>query len=432
MDPSTLYRLNMFFDYKLTPYLRREISGVDSLRGHIEESNPLDGNFESLVSTSIEEYCKNVGGSLTSVRIKTSADGDRERTLGKIKRTSSKVTGLKTSVRGYSTLISGRCCSPMLLTEQRSIRSSSSSSSSLSFRFRSLTFNRCYSKNLNVSYKCQSSPSAERARRLEELELERESNRREAFETSFAYERECREAFADQLDDNRRRRSYKGCGKDGSPKELYRTGDLVLLRSESLGVHTATTTVTGPQSVIDSIRNAYDELTRMGSPGYLNHNRLDKFPVINQVYREYLDKDYDLHESECIKGRHRYNICKWVMNIILLSLYERALLTLQDLSESSDEYADCKALSVEISKHFATPIKLRLTRHGIGVTRDLKCGFDTEFKEVDGKGRVDKISAQLAILGRVVIKVPSNRVFELSTLNTQTGELYATPLNVTK
>lgn len=136
MDASTRYRLNMFFDYKLIPYLRREVSGVDSLRTHIAESNPLEGDFESSVRDSIGVYYKKLGGSLVSECIKITPDYDRESIIGEIKR---KASQIKKRVTGP------------------------------------LTFTRSYSKFVKDMPKNLKSPSVERAKALEELEFSKSS-----------------------------------------------------------------------------------------------------------------------------------------------------------------------------------------------------------------------------------------------------------------
>lgn len=222
---------------------------------------------------------------------------------------------------------------------------------------------------------------------------------------------------------------------------LYSHGNLVLMHSKEAGVFTkvignASESLSSSgidnKELVESLRFVYNTLVTMDSPGYLNHNDLTRFPVINRVFWLYL---HEICESSSLglspfNGENRYKLCKWSYNIILLALYERLLLTLNELVDGSDEYADCKCLCDVVYKSLDTSIKVSLKRHGISITREVKCGYDTEFKARDGESVVDLLSAQFAICGRVVIKVPTKEPYKLSSLHTVTGKLYPSRLKV--
>jgi len=110
----------------------------------------------------------------------------------------------------------------------------------------------------------------------------------------------------------------------------------------------------------------------------------------------------------------------------MVCLYEYSLKIIYNLDESllhSDLMADLQVLSKDIFSKIDPSIRVKMQKRGISVIQNIYTGFDTEYKNIDLKYN-KLVSVQLAINTKSLLKIPMYSEYELSTINTLTGELY--------
>jgi hypothetical protein len=95
----------------------------------------------------------------------------------------------------------------------------------------------------------------------------------------------------------------------------------------------------------------------------------------------------------------------------------------RDLEPDSDLLADFKTLSRNIFCKIDPSIRIKLQKRGISVIQNIYTGFDTEYKNKNIKFN-ELISVQLAVNTKTLLKIPKYSEYELSNLNTLTGEVY--------
>jgi hypothetical protein len=67
-----------------------------------------------------------------------------------------------------------------------------------------------------------------------------------------------------------------------------------------------------------------------------------------------------------------------------------------------------------------------MRQRGITVSKNIYCGFDTEYKNVDMKEN-QILSAQWAVNSKLILTMPYYSDYDLSGMNTNSGEIY--PIN---
>src|SRR4051794_12075862 len=93
-----------------------------------------------------------------------------------------------------------------------------------------------------------------------------------------------------------------------------------------------------------------------------------------------------------------------------------------DLKES-DLMVDFEVLIKNIFNRIDPSIRIKLQKRGISVIQNIYTGFDTEYKNKDAMFN-ELISVQLAVNTKTLLKVPKYSEYELSTLDTLTGDVY--------
>lgn len=113
-------------------------------------------------------------------------------------------------------------------------------------------------------------------------------------------------------------------------------------------------------------------------------------------------------------------------------MYERSLQLYREVEDKSDLSSDIKVFSGLLSKHLDSVIKSLLMKRGIGISRNIYTGYDSEYKPLDGEVINKLLTVQLAINSQMVVKIPRKSEFVLSSLNAETGEIYRRSLEVTE
>ena len=111
----------------------------------------------------------------------------------------------------------------------------------------------------------------------------------------------------------------------------------------------------------------------------------------------------------------------------MICLYEYSLKIMYNMEQKTilenDLMADFESLTKEIFNKIDPSIRIKLQKRGISIIQNISTGFDTEYKNKDLKFN-DLISVQLAISTQTLLKIPKYSEYELSSVNTLTGEEY--------
>ena len=181
----------------------------------------------------------------------------------------------------------------------------------------------------------------------------------------------------------------------------------------------------------NSIKNILRQIYSIESKGFLNNSNLEKYPIISDFIK-HLTKSPNYLRLE--KSSDSY---KWIFNIILLSLHELIVKTIFELEKSfslrlndkiTDLTADLINLNKEILAKLDPSIRKKLQNRGISLIQNVYAGFDTEFKRIN-ENKNKLLSVQLAINTKLLLRIPKNDQYKLSTIDVITGKEYKLPKN---
>jgi len=123
------------------------------------------------------------------------------------------------------------------------------------------------------------------------------------------------------------------------------------------------------------------------------------------------------------------------MSLLNLNLYEVCDGVIEDFSKSltaglensedllSDRIHDLKARAKIYWGRISPSIREAMRKKSITITKNIYCGFDTEYEHVDMS--TNKIlSAQFAVSSKVLLSLPLVSKYEMHGMNTATGEEY--------
>lgn len=158
--------------------------------------------------------------------------------------------------------------------------------------------------------------------------------------------------------------------------------------------------------------------------GYVNSIDYETNPLLKDLYKTISNKDFlSKGPSNDLVLKHTEFIIKWSYNLFLLHLL---LLTLHVSNLLSDENhldlkTDYRILEKELTSSLDATIRVKLRKQGVGITQNIYCGFDTEYKNKDALTN-KLLSIQLALSTQTVLKLPFHTDYVFGTLNSQTSE----------
>lgn len=173
--------------------------------------------------------------------------------------------------------------------------------------------------------------------------------------------------------------------------------------------------------VYNTIQQFLLDIKMIDSKGFVNNTDLRQLPVISQFINYFSDKE------EYLKGNKVTESYKWIINVLMASLYEFSLKIMykleRDSEMESDLMVDFEVLIKNLFTRIDPSIRIKLQKRGLSVIQNIYTGFDTEYKNKDVMFN-ELISVQLAVNTKTLLKVPKYSDYELSTLDTLTGEVY--------
>lgn len=171
----------------------------------------------------------------------------------------------------------------------------------------------------------------------------------------------------------------------------------------------------------ESVQLFLQDIQKIDSKGFLNTTNLNDIPVISNFI------NYFTQDEKYISGNKVADSYKWIFNVLMVCLYEYSLKLMykieNELEPDSDLLADFKTLSRNIFSKIDPSLRIKMQKRGVSVIQNVYTGFDTEYKNKDIKFN-ELISVQLAVNTKTLLKIPKYSEYELSTLNTLTGEEY--------
>src|SRR5690348_12537646 len=88
-----------------------------------------------------------------------------------------------------------------------------------------------------------------------------------------------------------------------------------------------------------------------------------------------------------------------------------------------ESYLDKKVLEKELYTKIDPSIRIKTRNRGLSLIQNIYSGYDSEYKAKDAKNN-DLLSVQLAVNTKTLLKVPNNKLYSLSALNTLTDDSY--------
>lgn len=175
------------------------------------------------------------------------------------------------------------------------------------------------------------------------------------------------------------------------------------------------------KGVYNSVQQILIDVQKIDSKGFVNNTDLRQLPVISQFINYFTDKE------EYFKGNKVTESYKWIINVLMACLYEYSLKIMYKMEQGSemesDLMIDFEVLIKNIFTRIDPSIRIKLQKRGLSVIQNIYTGFDTEYKNKDVTFN-ELISVQLAVNTKTLLKVPKYTEYELSTLDTLTGEVY--------
>lgn len=176
------------------------------------------------------------------------------------------------------------------------------------------------------------------------------------------------------------------------------------------------------KKVYNSIQEILLDIQRIDSKGFINNRDLQQFPVISQFIKYFTNKEV------YIKGNKVVESYKWIFNVLMTSLYEYSLKTMykmeQDSEIESDLMVDFEELVKNIFSRIDPSIRIKLQKRGISILQNIYTGFDTEYVNKGDPNLNELLSVQLAVNTKSLLRIPKYSEYELSTIDTLTGEVY--------
>jgi hypothetical protein len=86
-------------------------------------------------------------------------------------------------------------------------------------------------------------------------------------------------------------------------------------------------------------------------------------------------------------------------------------------------FLDTKVLEKELYSRLDPSIREKLKNKGISIIQNIYTGYDSEYKAIDAKNN-ELLSVQLAVNTKTLLKLPNNKAYSITKLNTLTGEVY--------
>lgn len=176
------------------------------------------------------------------------------------------------------------------------------------------------------------------------------------------------------------------------------------------------------KEIYDSIQGILLDIHKIDSKGFVNNTDLSQFPVISKFINHFTDKEV------YIKGNKVTESYKWILNVLMTSLYEYTLKIMYKIKNGSemesDVMVDFEVLVKNIFSRIDPSIRIKLQKRGISILQNIYTGFDTEYVNKGDPKLNELLSVSLAVNTKSLLRIPKYSEYELSTIDTLTGEVF--------
>lgn len=206
------------------------------------------------------------------------------------------------------------------------------------------------------------------------------------------------------------------------------------------------------KEILNGIIGIIRELESVNDKGYINSTRLSDYPVLSGYLRPYVKSKFleklddgalaRLSESEKssvidkeLTLREKRVLIIWFYSLFNLNLFYLIIDVLNRLGSANTELLseelkdlieDLKTYAGKLYGNISPSIRESMRQRGITVSKNIYCGFDTEYKNIDMKEN-KILSAQWAVNSKLTLTMPYYTDYDLSGMNTNSGEIY--PIN---
>jgi len=172
-------------------------------------------------------------------------------------------------------------------------------------------------------------------------------------------------------------------------------------------------------NLISDLEYIESKLISIVAGGFVNDEKLSSIPILQDYLKLYSVSEVSLQESRVLMrwlssllNLHLYHLCKGAISEVKLLDLNSDLLgdRVHDLMEYERKYYG----------RIAPSVRAALKRKSITITKNIYCGFDTEYEHVDmSKNKI--LSAQFAVSSKVLLSIPLVSPYKLQGMNTSTG-----------
>lgn len=176
---------------------------------------------------------------------------------------------------------------------------------------------------------------------------------------------------------------------------------------------------------IDLVDKVITVLESYTSSGFLPSVDLRKFPIISELIQPFIQGETESEINDFVCGDKSMETCKWLYNIIILTLYLVCLKSLKSTEytlENEDIVLDLKTKERELYKRLDPSIRHYIQKKGISIKQNTYIGFDTEFCKKDLEHNT-LVSAQLAVTAKTYVLIPKVTGYKISKLDESSNKL---------
>jgi hypothetical protein len=176
-----------------------------------------------------------------------------------------------------------------------------------------------------------------------------------------------------------------------------------------------------------------NEIQKVNSKGFVAYREiLDEvlYPNLNAKMKKNLGvnkEGLEIKDLNDLTDNSLISLIKWSYNEILLEEYLRLLSTIANkeigVEIGEDVVLDKEILMKEIISKLDPSIRILLEKKGVTITRNSYVGYDSEYQQINDKEN-KLLSVQMALSGKIVLKLPEKKSYVVSKLGVLDGKRY--------
>lgn len=186
-----------------------------------------------------------------------------------------------------------------------------------------------------------------------------------------------------------------------------------------------------PEEIYNLIKSVDNSIRQINSRGYIPSTHMADLPVFSDLMKYFIAPSASgiSRAVREVRRETRAQAYKWIYNTLMVNLYALSLKTFYEIdNKTSIDYdieivTKFEVLCNELHGYLLPSIRKKLVKKSIQITKEITTGFDTEYQQINFKSN-KLLSVQLAVNTQILLTIPLNKEFELSSINCETQEQY--------